>query len=241
MSDISINHKNVIDIDITPSEASPTWALLGEGFTNIAESLNEVLSQMSCLNDAGWGRTEVTGGQITLTLTGMRHFGDAAQDYIFSDAVKYNFGNARKTRLRIRRGNQAILQWGITLANVTDAGGDANQPSAITVAMHGNGAPELLTDIYLEPLTVVSVAGTGAGNTAIYVNPVIEGGHSYKYKAGASVDLPQFDAVLTTGWASWNGTANIAAASGSQIVIAEVNTADNKAKKAGKAIVTAAS
>lgn len=240
MPEIGLNYHNQLQIDITPGMASPTWARICKGFANLAESLNEVLYQASYLCDQGWGSTEVTGGQYIVTLTGVRYFADQAQDYIFSDAVMHQWGDARKTTLRIVRQNQAILEWDVTLANITISGGDSNQPSAISVAVHGNGAPRILTDIYLAPLTVISVAGIGAGNTAVYVNPVIESGRSYKYKTAAIVDLPAFDAVLTTGWSAWNGVVNIAAATGDQIVIAEVETASNKAKKAGRATVTAA-
>jgi len=240
MPQIALNYQNVLEINITPNGASPTWARLCKGFANLAESLNEVLYQASYLCDQGWGSTEVTGGQYIVTLTGVRYFADPAQDFIFSDAVMHQWGDARKTTLRIVRQNQAILEWDVTLANITISGGDANQPGAISVAIHGNGAPRILTDVYLAPLTLVSVAGTVEGETAVYVNPVIEAGHSYKYKTDASVELPAFDAVLTTGWTAWDGADGIAAVTGNQIVIVEVETSTNKAKKAGRATVTVA-
>ncbi len=238
--DIVLNYEYSLDLDITPYGASETWAPLYKGFSNIAEALNEVLHQASYFGDSGWGSSEVTGAQYIVTMTGVRYAGDAAQDYIFSDAVRYAFGSARKTTLRVSQNGVALVKWPVTLANITQSGGAANQPANISVAIHGNGAPQALAGIYLEPLTVVSVAGTGAGNTAVYVNPAKESANSYKYKTGASVDLPEFDAVLTTGWASWNGSANIAATTGQEIVIAEVETSTNKAKKAGRAIVTSA-
>lgn len=241
MPDIVLNYHYKFEIDITPGTGVQTFAELKKGFSDLSESLNEVLYQASHFGDSGWGSTEVAGGQLVMTLTGVRYVGDPAQDYIFSDAVRYNFGSARKTTLRVSRDGVPLVDWPVTLANINQSGGAANQPAAVSVTFHGNGAPQALAGIYLEPLTVVSVPGTEAGNTAIYVNPIIEASHSYKYKTGANVDLPQYDQVLTTGWTSWNGTANIAATTGHQIVIAEVETATNKAKKAGKAIVTSAS
>ena len=240
MPDIVLNHHYKLELDITPGGPSRTWAEIKRGFSNLAESLNEVLYQASHFGDGGWGSTEVTGGQNIATLTGVRYEGDPVQDYIFSDAVRYAFGSARKTSLRISKGDVALIEWGVTLANITQSGGDANQPAAITVAIHCNGAPKALAGIYLPPLTVVSVPGASEGDTAIYVNPIIEAGHSYKYKVGGSVDLPLYDAVLTTGWTSWDGESDITAETGQQIVIAEVETSTNKAKKAGKAVVTAA-
>lgn len=238
--EIVLNWHYELEIDITPSGAARTWAGIKAGFSNLAKSLNEMLYQAAHFGDGGWGTTEVTGGQNIATLTGVRYEGDPAQDYIFSNAVQYGFGKARKSTLRITQNDVPILEWPMTLANITESGGAANQPAAISVAVHCNGAPVLLADTYLEPLTVVSVAGTGTGNTAIYVNPVVEASHSYKYKTGASVDLPGYDDVLTTGWSTWDGEADIAAATGNEIVIAEIETASNKAKKAGRATVTAA-
>jgi hypothetical protein len=236
---IAINYKNVLEINTTPSGAA-TWARLGEGLTNLAQSLNEVLVQVSYLIDEGWGSTTVTGGQLTLALTGHRAMADAAQNYIFSDAVMYNFGSARSTQVRLTRPNGVVILWNVTIANATEADGDANQPGAITINLHGNGKPTIITDALMGSLIVVSVAGASvAGQTAIYVNPAPEAGHSYKYQVLDSVVLPIYDQVLTTGWTAWNGSAEIVAATGKKIVLAEVVTADNKCKKIGAATVTA--
>lgn len=234
---MEINYQNTLEIDITPT-ASPTWTRLGEGIANMAEALNEVIYQASYLNDGGWGSSEVTGGQLTLALTGDRIFEDPAQNYIFSDAVKFGFGSARKTNLRVTRSNGSVIQWPVTIANATEAKGDSNQPSKITINLHGNGAPTIINAALLGMLTTVSVAGATTGTTAIYVNPAKGASNSYKYKTGASVSFPAFDEVCTTGWTTWDGAANIAATTGHEIVIVELETATNKAKKAGKAIVT---
>lgn len=137
---LEINYDIKCEIDITPTGDTPTWADMGHIFSNLAQSLNEVLVQMSYLADKGWGSTEVTGGQYTVTLTGHVRKGDPASDYFNSKAVKYNWGEARKTKLRITDGTGTII-WGVTLANITPAGGEANQPNAFTVTIHGNGEP----------------------------------------------------------------------------------------------------
>ena len=79
-----------------------------------------------------------------MTFTGDRKNGDAVNDYIFDENVQFAFGDARKTKFRIRRGTKAI-EWNVTLANITDAGGDANQPNAVTLTIHGNGKPTFTT------------------------------------------------------------------------------------------------
>ena len=87
-------------------------------------------------------------------------------------------------------------------------------------------------------LTVVSAAGSTSGKTALTVTPVKGADHSYKYRTGASVNLPAVGDSCVTDWDDWNGSADITAVTGNDIVIVEVDS-NNKAVKAGKAMVTA--
>ena len=139
---LDTNYKNKLEINTTPS-STETWSQINKGFSNIAEALNEVIHQTSYIGDDGWGSSEVTGGQMTFTLTGVREVGDAAQDYIFGDDVKYAFGEARKTQMKITRPDTSTIEWDITLANITESGGDANAAKAVSVTIHGNGEPIL--------------------------------------------------------------------------------------------------
>lgn len=142
---LELNYNLIAELDTSDSpHTSPVWSDMGVMFKNLSQSLNEVLYQTSYLADEGWGSTEVTGGQFTVTFTGDRKNGDPVNDYIFSEDVQFAFGNARKTKFRIRRGTKAI-EWNVTLANITDAGGDANQPNAVTLTIHGNGKPTFNT------------------------------------------------------------------------------------------------
>lgn len=139
-----LNYETEASINITPKEKSPTWASLAALTKNMSQSLNEALYQASYYKDKGWGSTEVTGGQLTLTLTGDCKNGDTAADYILSEEVQYGFGDARKTHLKLQRGDKVII-WPVTLANITAAYGDAGQPNALTVTIHGNGRPSIGT------------------------------------------------------------------------------------------------
>lgn len=139
-----INYETKAYLNTTPGEDSPTWADLGNLTKNMSQTLNEVLVQGSYYNDEGWGSTHVTGGQMTLTLTGDVKPGDEACDYILSDEVMYNFGAARQTHLKLVKGTKVII-WPVTLANITPAYGDANQANALTVTIHGNGKPAIGT------------------------------------------------------------------------------------------------
>jgi hypothetical protein len=138
---IEINYQVRCEINTTPS-GTATWADMGVMFKNIAKSLNENVIQGAYLADAGWGSSHVTGGQLTVSFTGTKMPGDACSDYLFSTGVQMAWGNARTTQIRITDSDNVIL-WGVTLANITDSGGDANGDSAVTLVVHSNGIPTI--------------------------------------------------------------------------------------------------
>ena len=135
-----INYETEAFINTSPAEGQPTWASLANLTTNMAQSLNEVIQQLTYYADKGWGSSEVTGAQLTLTLTGSVKAGD----YILSDDVMYGLGEKRKTHMKIQKGKKVII-WPITLANITPAYGDANNINSLTVTIHGNGRPSIGT------------------------------------------------------------------------------------------------
>ena len=75
-----INYETEAFINTSPAEGQPTWASLANLTTNMAQSLNEVIQQLTYYADKGWGSSEVTGAQLTLTLTGSVKPGDDASD-----------------------------------------------------------------------------------------------------------------------------------------------------------------
>lgn len=137
-----INYETEAFINTTPQGEQPTWASLASLTTNMAQSLNEVIQQVSYYADKGWGSSEVTGAQLTLTLTGSVKPGDAACDYLMGNDVLYGLGTARKTHLKLQKGEKTIV-WPVTLANITPAYGDSANVNALTVTIHGNGKPSL--------------------------------------------------------------------------------------------------
>lgn len=86
-------------------------------------------------------------------------------------------------------------------------------------------------------LKVVSEAGEAEGKTALTVTPALEEGHSYKYKTGATVTLPEYDDVISGGYSNWDGESEISATAGQTIVVVEVETSTGKAKKCGQATI----
>lgn len=139
-----LNYETEAFLNIAEDKGTPQWASLAELMTNMSQSLNEVLHQATYYADKGWGSTEVIGAQLTLTLTGAVKPGDKACDYILSDKVMFELGNARKTHLKLQKGKKVIIL-PITLANITPAYGDSGAVNALTVTIHGNGRPVIGT------------------------------------------------------------------------------------------------
>lgn len=90
----------------------------------------------------------------------------------------------------------------------------------------------------LGSLTVVSAAGTNTGDTAITVTPDAAASDIYKYKVADDVTAVDYDDDLST-WTTWDGSADITAASGKKITVVECTSA-GKARKVGSATVVAA-
>ena len=139
-----INYETEAFINTAPTEGTPVWASMGNIMKNMTQALNEVLYQATYYKDKGYGSTEVTGAQMTLAVTGDVKPGDAAADYLLSDAVMYGLGDARKTHLKLQKGKKVII-WPVTLANITPAYGDSNQPNSLSLTIHGNGRPTIGT------------------------------------------------------------------------------------------------
>ena len=90
----------------------------------------------------------------------------------------------------------------------------------------------------LGALTVTSVAGSTTGNTKITVNPAKENANNvYKYKVATGAVTVGYGQNLRS-WTTWDGKADIKAATGQKITVVECDGA-YKALNAGSASVTA--
>ncbi len=90
----------------------------------------------------------------------------------------------------------------------------------------------------LGALTVTSVAGSTTGNTKITVNPAKENANNvYKYKVATDAVTVGYGQNLRN-WTTWDGKADIKAATGQKITVVECDGA-YKALNAGSASVTA--
>lgn len=92
----------------------------------------------------------------------------------------------------------------------------------------------------LGELTVQFAAGTTSGKTKLTVTPTKGPDNSYWTKTGTSLTLPNYHEVIGSGggYTSWNGTAELTATTGQEVIVVEVD-ASNRAVKGGKTTVTA--
>lgn len=91
-------------------------------------------------------------------------------------------------------------------------------------------------------LDVVSTAGSTSGYTEIAVDPALTSGNQYVYLLGTVLELPSGGEDCTPsagGYTDWDGTSEIPATTGQEILVVEVNSA-YRAQKAGIATVTSA-
>jgi len=92
---------------------------------------------------------------------------------------------------------------------------------------------------FLEPLTLISLAGATSGTTKMTVSPALTAGNSYMSKTAATITLPSLNDIcnVAAGFVAWNGVLDITAVTGQQIEIVEVVTGTFAAVKAAKTTV----
>jgi hypothetical protein len=88
-------------------------------------------------------------------------------------------------------------------------------------------------------LEFASAAGTLTGDTALSGMTETPGAsESYVYQTGYNLIVPSAGAILAgTAWTAWNGTDDITATTGMDIVLAVILTATGAAQHAGKTVV----
>jgi len=135
-----VQSKHLFEIDITPEESEPTWARLARGLNNFEPSTNDEIDQTHYLDGDGYATTTVMGGQLVITFSGHRYFGDPAQDWIFANMIE--IGNKRETQFRWTLPSGEVFQGPCTIANIEGPSGDANAKGEISFEIHFNGKPQ---------------------------------------------------------------------------------------------------
>ena len=222
-------YKYTAEIDITPKGASRTWVDLCAGFNNISEAMNETVQQYFFLCGSGHGVNYVTGMAPTMTMSGVRVIGDAAQDYIF--AQKYTLMSSRDTHFRLTRthedGTTDIISANVTFANLSDISGGTTDGSAISLEMRFNGAP-YLGDAWSTAATSYVVTQRLTNVTSDFTDPSVVSGAAVAIELTADDGYTIASVVVTMGgeditadaYNASTGKITIAAASGTIIVVA---------------------
>lgn len=137
----ALNVVNKLYLDTTDSTdlndvTAGKWAWLAVDITQITPSANETSQSDADYAGNGFGSTEITSKRYQLAVTGKRHIGDAAQDYVATK--QFAIGNALHTRALWIDNGEAILAE-VTLSNIVPTGGNASQTFQVTIVF--NGAP----------------------------------------------------------------------------------------------------
>lgn len=138
-----------VQINTAPS-GTANYETIGDGITNVQETLNEVKQQMYYLINKGFGQTEVTAMHPAITFTGNRLHGDSAQDYIFG--LKYSLGSARKTDIKIKvfdpeTPTTVFDQYtvDVTITDIQELSGATENGSDISFTLEFNGSPTVVS------------------------------------------------------------------------------------------------
>ena len=135
----------------------------------------------------------------------------------------------------------SVVTDGVVYEDRLPASYDSTVKNAIPGSKFIAAAPSIVRPLFdgsLASLTVASEAGTASGDTKITVSEYTpKTGESYKYKVGDTAAAVAYGDNLSD-WTTWNGSADITAASGKKIVVAVINS-DSQAVAAGSATVTA--
>lgn len=224
------------------TDGSKLIAIGGQQGLTINRSADSI--EITSKDTAGGWKAKIAGmKEWSIDNDGLYVPGDEAHS-ILSQA----FENSDPVCIKVIDGKRKRGMFG-GLAVITDYPLEAPYDDAMTYSLSLEGMGALLDLLTNKPavdtlpgnsalgsLTVVSVAGSSAGDTAVYVNPSRETGNTYRYLSSSDVTYPSYDDDCTS-MKEWDGEAELTAVSGEKIMIVEC-TADGRARKAGIATVT---
>lgn len=118
------------------ADGKADWMRVAGGISSVEPDGNEEVSQDAYLDGT---ESDVTGGQIVLTLSGHRLVGDKAQDFVADKMFVY--GDARRCYCRwTLPGNAKQFTFPCTLANIKGPSGEANEKGEFEFEIHANQA-----------------------------------------------------------------------------------------------------
>ena len=146
-----------------------TWAWVSGGISNIDEARNDTTDSTAYMDGHGFTDNNVTGSDVSYSVTGNRKMGDAFQEYLRSIADSHGtYRNTRMIYVDADRTHTIIAQ--CTISNPKLNGAAANAKKGISFTIQRNNAPReidgVLTmnatadDPYIFNATVTAATGS---------------------------------------------------------------------------------
>ena len=233
-----------VGTSVTSGE-TPTWTYskLCKGIESMSFTPNEQNQQFFFLCGNGFAHNETTGGAPTLTISGRRIVGDAAQDYIFDNKFHLMAGRDTNLRISVPKSDGSVTRFTskVTLSDMKSFGGATTDGGSVNVTLSFKGAPVVDTVAPTTALTVTSEYGGTVGTTVITITPNYpDAGCRYVYTYGDSVA----DAAIGDVIVDWNDLTSgftYEIPNDKKITVAMVNGATFKVVGLGNATVVSAS
>lgn len=142
----ALNYQFIVEVNVTPSGDSKTWAWVGPGINNISKDNSETTSEDAYYNNGGNTKTDVTGVSKKYSIEGHRRFGDPFQDYVAS--IEDGVGSARETQYRITDPTGRCIEAPCTIMDIAAEGpnGAANEKTSFVCSLARSSTATVVTD-----------------------------------------------------------------------------------------------
>jgi hypothetical protein len=221
MSDcFPLNYSTLIEIDTTPNGASSTYVPVAKGVSSIDIQNNDATDQTAYLDGEGYSSTDVIGAQMTISVTGHRIYGDAAQDYV--NSIVTTLGCDRKSNARITFSDGLRYSGECTITGISGPGGDAAAKQDFSYELHLNGKPTKEAAVAASALTSTVAGGSVTGTTSFTATP--DAGDTLAYKLGAASFGTQYSRAYVTGYTDYTSGGDIVAAEGQYLLMLELDS-----------------
>lgn len=220
--DFAPNYCHVIELDITPTEETPTWKNALVGITECAPASDETVDEDDFYDNFGFDDTTVSKIKPSLAITGFRRYGDPVQDFVQSKAL--TTGKDRKTSYRWTHPDGTYMQGKCTLVDLVPGSsmGEASAKGDLsyTINLDTVDVIEIGTDIYApESITAEDITATVGASTSVNAEVAPENASSKCHYAIEDTSIATVDADgKVTGVKAGSTVLTIKAASKPSIV-----------------------
>lgn len=195
--DFAPNYCHVIELDITPTEATPTWANALVGITECAPASDETVDEDDYYDNFGMDDTNVSKIKPSLAMTGYRRYGDPVQDFVQSKAL--TTGKDRKTNYRWTQPDGTFLQGKCSLVDLVPGSsmGEASAKGDLSYTINLDTVDVITigTDIYTpEAISAKDVTATVGATTVVDAEVTPEGANSKCHYAIEDTSIATVDA-----------------------------------------------